>query len=75
MLERILPLLAAADETQLYNILGLVGRKRRRLFLNKIQEVVEGRSDLLKESVQEVKDGVIEKFNKILEHYGKRTKD
>lgn len=75
MLEQILPLLVTADEDTLYKLLGLVGRKRRRLFLDKIEETVKGRSDLLKGTTQEVKDGVIEKFNKILAHYGKGIKD
>lgn len=75
MLEQILPLLVTADEDTLYKLLGLVGRKRRRLFLDKIEETVKGKSDLLKGTTQEVKDGVIEKFNKILAHYGKGTKN
>lgn len=71
MFEQILLQIANADENKLYGILKFFPRKKRREFLRKLDEVLNGKSDLLKGQPEDVCKNIKAKFAMILKHYGR----
>lgn len=62
---------AEADERDLYTLLKIIGRKRRREFLHTLKRCIEGYEPSIERLPVPVKDKIKSKFQTIIEYYGR----
>lgn len=70
-LRDILIKVAEADERDLYTLLKIIGRKRRREFLHTLKRCIEGYEPFIERLPVPVKDKIKSKFQTIIEYYGR----
>lgn len=70
-LRDILIKVAEADERDLYTLLKIIGRKRRREFLHTLKKCIEGYEPSIERLPVPVKDKIKSKFQTIIEYYGR----
>lgn len=70
-LRDILIKVAEADERDLYTLLKIIGRKRRREFLHTLKRCIEGYEPSIERLPVPVKDKIKLKFQTIIEYYGR----
>lgn len=70
-LRDILIKVAEADERDLYTLLKIIGRKRRREFLHTLKRCIKGYEPSIERLPAPVKDKIKSKFQIIIEHYGR----
>ncbi len=70
-LRDILIKVAEADERDLYTLLKIIGRKRRREFLHTLKRCIEGYEPSIERLPVPVKDKIKSKFQTIIEYYGR----
>ena len=70
-LRDILIKVAEADERDLYTLLKIIGRKRRREFLHTLKRRIEGYEPSIERLPVPVKDKIKSKFQTIIEYYGR----
>ena len=70
-LRDILIKVAEADERDLYTLLKIIGRKRRREFLHTLKRCIEGYEPSIERLHVPVKDKMKSKFQTIIEYYGR----